>query len=113
MTVDGVNPLLAFSLKTRMDARQALPVFKLKLSQLSAQRGKIGALQSRLSTATSNLSTGRENYISASDRIQSSDIAVDAAEFTRQKILQQAASALLASANQQPALALKLLKESG
>jgi flagellin len=105
----GINPLLDFSLKTKSTARYAQSLFDQKLNQLSAQRGQIGAFQSRLSTALNSLTGIRDEYRTASARIGDADIAADAANLLRTQILQQAATAILAQANQAPALALVLL----
>ncbi|NLF26067.1 MAG: hypothetical protein GX589_10485, partial [Deltaproteobacteria bacterium] len=108
-TTPGVSPLLPFSLSTMADARQALPVFQQKLSQLGAQRGQIGAFQSRLSVAVNVLSSSTENIAAATGRIRDADVAKESANLVRNQILQQAGAAVLAQANQQSALVLKLL----
>ena len=54
----------------------------------------------------------RENTLAAADQITSADVAAEAAEMVKQKIVQQAAAAIMAQANQQPSLALKLLLET-
>jgi flagellin len=56
------------------------------------------------------MSVARENYQAAASTIGDTNIAQDTADLTRLSILQQAQSALLAQANQLPALALKLLE---
>ncbi|NLF24188.1 MAG: hypothetical protein GX589_00830, partial [Deltaproteobacteria bacterium] len=109
LTKDGVSPLLPFFLSTMADARQALPVFQQKLSQLGAQRGQIGAFQSRLSVAVNVLSSSTENIAAATGRIRDVDVAKESANLVRNQILQQAGAAVLAQANQQSALVLKLL----
>lgn len=109
-TNPGVAPLLDFSLATMADARQALPVFKEKVAQLAAQRAQIGACESRTEVGTSVLQVSSENYAEAASRIMDADIAENSAELTRLTILQQAAIAVLAQANNQPALALNLLR---
>lgn len=108
-SVSGVAPLLEFSLETMADARQALPVFQKKLEQLAEQRGEIGAGMSRIGVATNVLQVASENFKAAESRIRDTDVASDAAELTRLGILQQSAAAVLAQANQQPALAIQLL----
>jgi flagellin-like hook-associated protein FlgL len=108
-TKDGVAPLLPFSLQTLADARQALPVFKRKREQLAEQRGKIGAFQSRIDVARNVLEVSSENFRAAESRIRDADIAEESSRLVRLNILQQAASAILAQANQQPALARQLL----
>lgn len=109
-TREGINPILPFSLKTMADARQALPVFNRKREQLAAQRGQIGAFQSRIDVARSVLEVSSENFRAAESRIRDADIADESSRLVRLNILQQAASSVLAQANQQPALALQLLR---
>jgi flagellin len=111
-TKDGVSPLLPFDLTTMADARQALPVFQQKLDQLAAQRGEIGAFQSRLGVAVSVLSSSTESMAAASGRIQDADVAEESAAMIRAKILQDAGAAVLAQANQQSALVLQLLNST-
>jgi len=76
---------------------------------LSVKRGTLGAVTSRLSMAVDYLMVSRENYSAAESNIRDADTARDVAEFTRLQVLQQTQSALLAQANQLPALVLKLL----
>jgi len=110
-TTSGTSPLLPFSLATRADALQAMAPLTRKLAQLSAQRGSIGAFQSRLSTAVSTIQTSIENYSTAASRLTDADIAEEAAQLTRGKILQQSSALILAQANLQPEIALKLLSD--
>jgi flagellin-like hook-associated protein FlgL len=109
-TREGVAPLLPFSLTTQADALQALAPLERKINQLSAQRGIIGAFQSRLGSALGTLQSTSENYAAAESRIRDADIALEAGQLTRLQISQQAATAVLAQANQQPALAIQLLR---
>jgi len=76
---------------------------------LTIKRGSVSAVTSRLQMAVNYLSVARENYASAESNIRDSDTARDVAEFTRLQVLQQAQTALLAQANQQPSLVLKVL----
>lgn len=109
-TINGVQPLLPFSLKYLHEARQALSLFSDKLNQLGKHRGQIGAFQSRLNTAINVLSPTRENYLTASSRIKDADIAAESSTLIREQIKQSAAAAVLAQANLQPDIALSLLK---
>ena len=110
LTTEGTSPLINFSLQTRADALQALSSFSSKLGQLTSQRSAIGTYQSRIGIATSALQATSDNYTAAAARITDADIALETLNLTRLKILQQAASAILSQANQEPALALKLLR---
>ena len=91
-------------------ARLALDAIQGAISSLASARGTLGSIQSRLQVAINTLSVARENYASAESRIRDVDVASEAAELTRLNILQQAGAAVLAQANQQPALALSLLQ---
>lgn len=90
-------------------ARASLDAINGAIGSLATQRGNLGAAESRLNVAINNLTVARENFASAESRIRDTDVAQQAAELTRLGILQQAGSAVLAQANQQPALALSLL----
>jgi flagellin len=91
-------------------ARAALGAINGAVASLNTLRGSLGTVESRLNSAITNLSTSRENTIAAASRITDADIAVEAAELTRLNILQQAGAAVLAQANQQPSLAVQLLR---
>lgn len=108
-TVDGISPLLSFKLTSRADALQALSQFDKNLQRLTLQRGTIGAFQSRIDVASSVLRASSDNYAAAAGRIRDADFASESARLVSTGILQQAASAVLAQANQQPGLALQLL----
>ena len=70
----------------------------------------MGSAESRLLSAVSNLQVAKENLAAAESRIRDVDVATEAAELTRLNILQQTGAAVLAQANQQPQLALTLLR---
>lgn len=108
-TTNGVSPLLPFKLTSRAEALQALSVFKQTLERLGAQRGVIGAFQSRVATATETLWAISESSASAYSRITDADIASETANMTRLMIQQQAAQAVFTQANQTMALVVKLL----
>ena len=91
-------------------ARAALDAVNSAITSLASTRGILGATESRLGVAINNLSVARENFAAAESRIRDVDVAVEAAELTRLNILQQAGASILAQANQQPQLALTLLR---
>jgi flagellin len=91
-------------------ARLALDAINSAISSLASTRGTLGATESRLQVAINNLAVARENFASAESRIRDVDVATEAAELTRLNILQQAGASVLAQANQQPSLALSLLR---
>ena len=110
------NAVLVYSLNDTTNvlaeqaARNAIEGLKGAINSLTKSRGALGASESRLNSAIVNLSVQRENIIAAESRIRDVDVAFEAAELTRLNILQQAATAMVAQANQQPALALRLLQ---
>ena len=91
-------------------SRSALDAVRQAISSLASTRGTLGATESRLQVTINNLQVARENFAAAESRIRDVDVASEAAELTRLGILQQAGASVLAQANQQPALALSLLR---
>jgi len=80
------------------------------LQRVSHQRALLGATQNRLEHTISNLDTAAENMQAAESRIRDVDMAREIMENTKQNILQQAAQAMLAQANQIPQNVLQLLR---
>ena len=99
----------ATDLEAQSAARLALQAINNALASVGRNRGNLGALESRLSASISNLQGARENFKAAESQIRDLDVAQEASELTRLNILQQAGAAVLAQANQQPAIALQLL----
>jgi flagellin len=91
-------------------ARAALDAVNTAIGSLSRNRGALGVAESRLSVTINNLQVSRENFTAAESRIRDVDVASEAAELARINILQQAGAAILAQANAQPQLALRLLQ---
>lgn len=91
-------------------ARNALDAIERAITSITRNRGALGAAESRLEVTINNLQVARENFQAAESRIRDVDVASEAAELTRLNILQQAGAAILAQANQQPQLALRLLQ---
>lgn len=79
------------------------------INTVSGERDKLGALQNRLEHTINNLGTASENLTAAESRIRDVDMAQEMMEFTKQNILSQAATAMLAQANTLPQSVLKLL----
>jgi flagellin len=79
------------------------------ISQISTQRASIGALQNRLESTISSLDVKSENLESSASNIKDVDIAEEAANLTKNQILQSASASLLAQANQAPSIALSLI----
>ncbi len=77
---------------------------------VNSARGQFGAAQNRLASTISSLNISVENLTAAESRIRDVDVAFETADLTRNNILQQAATAILAQANLQPQAALSLLR---
>ncbi|MBF0191890.1 MAG: flagellin FliC [Magnetococcales bacterium] len=103
----GVNGLL---ISTATAANTALATLDSALDSVSDIRAHLGAFQNRFEMVIANLSNVSENTAASRSRIMDADIANESAELTRNSILQQAGTAILAQANQQPQIALQLLK---
>ncbi|MCS6893261.1 MAG: flagellin [Deltaproteobacteria bacterium] len=95
---------------SQIAARSALDALRSAIATCNRQRGTLGSAESRLEAAIRNLQASRESFAKAESAIRDADVAAEAAELARLTILQQAATAILAQANQQPSLALQLLR---
>jgi flagellin len=80
------------------------------LDAITAQRGELGAFQNQLEYTVSNLSDFSNNLSAARSRVVDTDYASETANLTKGQILQQAATAMLAQANQMPNVILTLMK---
>jgi flagellin len=80
------------------------------IDTVSSARGAFGALQNRLEHTVNNLSTTVENLTASESRIRDTDMAKEMMNFTKNNILNQAAQAMLAQANQNPQGVLQLLR---
>jgi flagellin len=112
-TVDGSSSgvgLSTVAVSTAGAAQSALGALGSAIATVASRRGSLGSIESRLNTAIANLRVARENFSAAESRIRDADIAEESANLTRNSILQQAGVSVLAQANQQPALALSLLR---
>lgn len=79
------------------------------IEEVSTQRAELGAFQNRLEHTINNLGTASENLTASESRIRDVDMAKEMMEFTKNNILNQAATAMLAQANQMPQGVLQLL----
>ena len=80
------------------------------ISTVSSERGKIGALQNRFESMISNLQVTTENLAASESRIRDTDMAAEMVEFTKNQVLSQAGTAMLAQANQIPQGILSLIR---
>ena len=96
-------------LTTAAGAQSAISVIDGALAQIDRNRSTLGAVQNRLSSTVNNLSSIAENSSAARSRIRDTDFTKETAELTKNQILQQAGTSILAQANQLPQAALSLL----
>jgi len=91
-------------------ASSAITAIDSATAMVSAERSKLGAIQNRLTDTISNLGTSSQNITSAEADIRDVDMASEMTNFQKNNVLQQAATSMLAQANQQPQNVLKLLQ---
>ena len=96
-------------LGTQDGAQSALDIIDGALAQIDSQRATLGAVQNRFGHTISNLANIQENVSASRSRIQDTDFAVETANMTKNQILQQAGTSILAQSNQLPQAALSLL----
>jgi flagellin len=98
-------------LTTQVSAASAITTIDEAIGKVSSERAKLGAMQNRLEHTINNLGTTAENLTASESRIRDVDMAKEMMEFTKNSILQQAATAMLAQANSQPQGVLQLLQQ--
>ena len=91
------------------DAAGAITLLDAAISTVSTTRGNLGAIQNRFESTIANLQVATENLSSSESRIRDTDMAAEMTNFTKQQILQQAGTAMLAQANSVPQSVLKLI----
>lgn len=92
------------------DVDDAIEVIDQALDRVNEQRATFGAAQNRFEAVIASLQTNVENISAARGRIMDADFAQETANLSRAQILQQAGSAMVAQANQQPQQVLALLR---
>lgn len=95
---------------TQKGANQAIHTLDQAINILSDVRAKLGATQNRMEHTINNLQVTHENLTASESRIRDADMALEMTEFTRNNIINQAATAMLAQANQLPQGVLQLLQ---
>ncbi|PAV48751.1 flagellin [Pseudomonas sp. HAR-UPW-AIA-41] len=97
-------------ISTADGAQKGVLVIDQALKEIDAQRADLGAVQNRFENTISNLQNISENASAARSRIRDTDFAAETSELTKNQILQQAGTAILAQANQLPQAVLSLLQ---
>ena len=104
------NVEYSLDVSTHEKATAAISVLDDAIQGVSAQRSQLGAFQNRLEHTISNLGTSSENLTAAESRVRDVDMAKEMMQFQKNNILQQAATAMMAQANQMPQGVLQLLR---
>ena len=109
MSTSSLN-IDALTIGTVADARDAVTALDDAISVLNSRRSVLGSVINRLTHAVDNLTNVSQNASESRSRVTDTDYATATSELARTQIIQQAATAILAQANQQPQMVLSLLK---
>ena len=102
--------ITGIAVSTHSAAANAVTLVNSAIKTVSTQRSQLGAYQNRLEHTVANLDNASENLQSAESRVRDVDMASEMMNYTKNNILQQAAQAMLAQANQAPQGVLELLR---
>lgn len=105
-----LNTVADVDISTADGAQRALAVIDSALAGIDAQRSDLGAVQNRFDNTINNLQNISENASSARSRIKDTDYAAETANLSKNQVLQQAGTAILAQAKQLPQAVLSLLQ---
>jgi flagellin len=97
------------ALTSSTGAQKAISALDTALQTINTSRGTLGATQNRLEMTMSNLAIMHENMAAGNSRIKDVDVAEESAAMSRNQILSQAGTSVLAQANQLPQSALSLI----
>jgi len=106
----GTLAVAAIKVDTQTGANASMNAIDTAIATVSSNRALMGAAQNRLKVALDNDNVFAQNLGAAVSRIRDVDVAAESAALARNNVLQQAGVAVLAQANQQPQLALSLLR---
>jgi flagellin len=104
------NTLANQNVLTVAGANATIQAVDSALQTVSGFQSQLGAIQNRFSAAVSNLQSTAQNLTQSRSTIQDADFAAETANLTQSQVLEQAGISVLAQANQQPQLILKLLQ---
>jgi flagellin len=108
--IDAALSLSGISLSTRSGATTALDTLDAAITAVDTDRAAFGATMNRLTYAIDNLTNVSQNAQASRSRIMDTDYAQATTELAKSQIIQQAATAMLAQANQAPQAVLSLLR---
>jgi flagellin len=109
-TSAGALGVSGVSLGVAGSASHAVSVLDAAISKVSSQRASLGAVQNRLTHTVNNLEVASENLSAARSNLQDTDMAKEMANYSKQQVLIQSGTAMLAQANQSSQSVLKLLQ---
>ena len=109
-TTGALSAIASSSVSSAASAATAVTSLDTAIAALAANRSVIGAAVNRLTHAADNAANIAQNVTASRSRVTDTDYAVATSELARTQIIQQAATAILAQANQQPQSVLSLLK---
>ncbi len=104
LAIENVN------IRTQANAGRAITTIDVAIARVSEFRSRLGAYQNRLEHTVSNLSISTENLTTSLSRIEDTDMAEEMATYTQNQVLTQAATSMLAQANERPQNILSLLQ---
>ena len=107
---DNVSHIANVDLGTQDGAATAVGILDIAINQISSSQAKLGAIQNRLQYNIDNLSKATMLTQTAKGRIMDADFAAETSELSKQQILSQAATSMLAQANQSKQSVLALLQ---
>lgn len=99
-----------FTVSTDTNAQDAIDTIDTAIDKVTTERASLGAVMNRFEHTISNLRNAHENTEASRSRITDADFAKESANLSRQQVLQQASTAMLAQANQAPQSVLSLLR---
>jgi len=109
-TTGALSAIASSSVSSAASAATAVTSLDTAIAALAANRSVIGAAVNRLTHAADNAANIAQNVTASRSRVTDTDYAAATSELARSQIIQQAATAILAQANQQPQSVLSLLK---
>lgn len=108
--ISAQTKISGIDLSTAKGAQIAVQAIDEAIKSIDSQRAELGAIQNRFENTIANLQNIGENVSAARGRIQDTDYAAETAALSKNQILQQAGTAILAQANQLPQAVLSLLQ---
>ena len=108
--ISGVSSSQAISITSATSSETAITTINDALEKVSAVRANMGAMQNRLEHTISNLTATAENLQAAESRIRDLDVAKEMIQFSKNQIISQAGTSMLAQANSAPQGILQLLR---